>query len=405
MDPAADSDFVYVDDQASFDALAPVLRSAPLLAIDTESDSLYRYRERVCYVQIGLGRRAVLVDTLAVRDLSILAELCADPNLPKVLHGADYDVNCLRRDFGITFAGLFDTMIASQLIGREQLGLAALVREFFGVELDKSLTTHDWGRRPLEAKYIRYLADDVVYLEEIRRKLLDELAAVDALEEAEIEFRRVAAAESVRGQFDPEAFRRIKGARDLDQRGLSILRELCIVRDGLAAAEDRPPFKILSNPSLLDVARYQPRDVHGLRRIQGFSDHVLRKLAAPVLDAVQRGIAGAAQVPMRLPPKGPRPSEARLAADEALRAWRKEIAQRERRTTMLVLPNHLLTRAAEALPKTTAELASAVPEIGLKRLARYGADIVRITSDPPPLESFRGRRRPPRDADGEGDAE
>ncbi len=399
MESAPERDFDYVDDQASFDALAPILRAATLLTIDTESDSLYRYKERVCFVQIGLGRRAILVDTLAVRDLSVLAEICADPSKLKVLHGADYDVNCLRRDFGIRFENLFDTMIASQLIGREQLGLAALVREFFGVELDKTLTTHDWGRRPLETKYIRYLADDVVYLEEIHRSLAAELLACDAVEEATLEFRRVANANSVRGVFDPEAFRRIKGARDLDQTGLSILKELNIVRDRLAAAEDKPPFKIISNQSMIDVGRFQPRDPTALRRIQGFTDHVLRKLAPFVLEAVQKGIAGAADVPLRLRAAGPRPSEACLSAEETLKSWRKEASFRDRRTTVLILPNYLLAQAAQALPKTVEELAAAVPDFGHKRLARYGQEIVAITSNPPPLDDVRARRRGPRSAD------
>jgi ribonuclease D len=396
-------DYRYLADQAAFDAVAPLLRDAPTLAIDTESDSLYRYRERVCFVQIGVGREALLVDTLAVRDLTALADACANPAQTKILHGADYDVSCLRRDFGFAFDNLFDTMIAAQLVGREQLGLAALVREFFGVELDKSLTTHDWGRRPLEPKYVRYLADDVVYLETIRENLLAELERVDALEEAGLEFRRVSAVSSSRGVFDPEAFRRVKGARDLNQTGLAVLKALCAERDRLAEAEDRPPFKIVGNQALIDVACSLPKTLDALRRIQGFSDYVLRKIGPIVLDAVRRGEADAPNVPLRVKPAGPRPSDERLAADDALRAWRKEAAARDGRTTMLVLPNYLLERAAAALPKTVEELA-AIDGLGRKRLARYGAEIVAITRNPPPLDEARARRRGGLRAVSDGDA-
>jgi ribonuclease D len=393
-------DFIPLDDQAAFDACAGVFRDAETLAVDTESDSLYRYRERVCFLQIGVRGRAYLVDTLAVRDLGAFADACANPAQQKILHGADYDVACLRRDFDVRFANLFDTMIASQLIGREQLGLAALVREFHGVELDKSLTTHDWGRRPLETKYVRYLADDVIYLEDLRDRLHGELAAADALEEAAIEFRRVAATAPGRGGFDPESFRRIKGARDLNRVGLSALRELNILRDRVAAAADKPPFKILGNQTLIDVARRLPRTLEELRPIRGFSDYVLGRIGSDVLEAVRVGVEAAPELPLRAPRNVERPSDERLAAAEGLRAWRKEAARKDGRTTMLVLPNHLLARVAEALPKTVAELAR-IADLGAARVARYGREIVAVTADPPPLESFRRPRRGGPAADGE----
>lgn len=400
-DPVRADDFVHLADQAAFDACAGVFRDAEVLAVDTESDSLYRYRERVCFLQIGVGGKAYLVDTLAVRDLGAFADACANPAQTKVLHGADYDVSCLRRDFGIRFANLFDTMIASQLVGREQLGLAALVREFYGVELDKSLTTHDWGRRPLEEKYVRYLADDVVFLEGLRRSLLDELGRHDALEEASIEFRRVSAAAASREPFDPEGFRRIKGARDLNRVGLSALRALCVIRDRAAAAEDRPPFKILGNHVLLDVARRLPRTPAELRAAVGVNDYVLRRHGEAILAAVREGVATAETLALRPPRTEPRPSDEQLSVAEALRAWRKEAARKDGRTTMLVLPNHLLNRVADALPRTIGDLVR-LPDFGAARAARYGPEIVAITSNPPPLESFR---RGPRRGDPQDSAE
>jgi ribonuclease D len=403
MPDAADGPrVVYIDDQQSFDAVAPILRDAPVLAIDTESDSLYRYQERVCFVQIGALGRAFLVDSLAVRDLSALADACADPKKLKVLHGADYDVACLKRDFGVVFENLFDTMIASQLIGREQLGLAALVREFFEVELDKTLTTHDWGRRPLESKYLRYLADDVLFLEEIRSRLERELIDADVFEEARIEFRRVSKIAPSRGVFDPEGFRRIKGARDLDRVGLSALRELYFLRDRVAREENRPPFKVLSNQSMIDAARFRPREMRDLRRVQGFSDYVLRRLGEPVLDAIRAGIDGADAVPLRLKPTGPRPSEERLAREDALKAWRRETAEREGRTTMAVLPNHLLGRIADEPPRDVEGLA-ALEDFGASRVRRYGDDLLRLLAAPPPPADDRRRRPHRRRSDAAGE--
>ncbi len=116
--------------------LARSLEGCRAIGLDTESDSLYHHFEKVCLVQLATDRgEAFLVDTLAVRDLSPLAPAMADPALVKVLHGADYDVTTLKRDFGFAFASLFDTMIAARLLGRSEIGLAAVARDELGVTL------------------------------------------------------------------------------------------------------------------------------------------------------------------------------------------------------------------------------------------------------------------------------
>src|SRR4029079_7255998 len=120
-------------------------------------------------------------DTLALPDLEPLRPLFEGPQL-KILHGDDYDLSGLFRDFKLRLANVFDTMIAAQILGRDQLGLAALVREFFGVELDKTLTRHDWGERPLHEKHVRYLVEDVVQLTALHERLESELAANDLTE-------------------------------------------------------------------------------------------------------------------------------------------------------------------------------------------------------------------------------
>src|SRR4029079_14982483 len=119
------SDYVLIDRASDLEAAAAEIAQASVVAIDTESDSLYSYRERVCFLQIGVESHAWLGDTLAVRALAPLRPMFEGPQL-KVLHGADYDLSCLFRDFDVRMANVFDTMIAAQLIGREHLGLAAL---------------------------------------------------------------------------------------------------------------------------------------------------------------------------------------------------------------------------------------------------------------------------------------
>ena len=147
-----------IDDQQSWQNIAAKLESEPLLALDTESNSLHAYRERVCLIQIATAREIFLLDPLAVTDLSALGRLLANSSITKVAHGSDYDVRCLHRDYGFTVRSLFDTEIAARFLGSSRTNLASVLEGFLSVEIPKSrsLQTSDWGRRPLSPLAMDY---------------------------------------------------------------------------------------------------------------------------------------------------------------------------------------------------------------------------------------------------------
>ena len=190
--------------------LAESLAGCAALALDTESDSLHHHVEKVCLVQLATDRgQARLVDPLALADLSALAPAMADPRMVKVLHGADYDVTTLKRDFGFRFAGLFDTMIAARFLGRPQIGLQALAQSELGVALSKDSQRDDWSRRPLTPTQEAYALADVAHLLRLRARLADELRQLGRLAWVEEESAVVAALEAARRGRDPEAYQRV----------------------------------------------------------------------------------------------------------------------------------------------------------------------------------------------------
>ena len=192
--------------------LAGSLEGCRAMALDTESDSLYHHFEKVCLVQIATDRgQAVLVDALAVRDLSPLAPAMADPRLVKVLHGADYDVTTLKRDFGFSFASLFDTMIAARFLGRSEIGLAAVARDELGVALTKDNQKDDWSRRPLTPQQEAYALSDVLHLVELQARLSEKLAAAGRLGWLEEECEAVARLEPAARKRDPHGLPRGQG--------------------------------------------------------------------------------------------------------------------------------------------------------------------------------------------------
>ena len=138
----------YVDDPEGLAEVADALARADRIAVDTESDSMHSYFEKVCLLQIATEREAFVVDPLALEGrLEPLAPAFADGGKRKVLHGSDYDIVCLKRDFAFEIRNIFDTMIAAQFLGLAKIGLADLVSDHFGECLDKRHARTNWARR------------------------------------------------------------------------------------------------------------------------------------------------------------------------------------------------------------------------------------------------------------------
>ncbi len=196
-------------------ALVDRLKDEPLLAVDTESNSLYAYYEQVCLVQLSTRQQDIIVDPLAVDDMSPLGDLLADPAIEIVFHAAEYDVITLKRDFGYSFTNLFDTMLAARVCGWPKIGLGSLLEAQFGVHVKKKYQRADWSRRPLPAEQLQYAQMDTHYLPNLRDRLEAELIEMGRLEEARETFAALEELPPTEHHFDPNGFWRIHAVRDL----------------------------------------------------------------------------------------------------------------------------------------------------------------------------------------------
>lgn len=284
MTPPPNVPPILVADSAALARLLDAVREEPVIAVDTESNSFHVYKERVCLLQLSTRTLDFVVDPLAV-DVRPLGALLGDGR-ETVLHGADYDVRCLKREFGWRLPRLFDTMAAARRLGREGLGLSALVEAQFGVRLSKVFQRSDWGHRPLTREQLSYASLDTRYLLPLRDLLASELDARGAAEEARREFDRISSVEPRERVFDPEGWRKLRGARELDAAGKGILRALYLAREERAQASDRPPFKVLAEATMVDIAIRRPRASEELVRIPGITPSVLRRMGDAILAAV-----------------------------------------------------------------------------------------------------------------------
>jgi ribonuclease D len=287
------ADFGRIENHRDLEALAQELLSAKVVAIDTEADSFYHYFDKTCLVQIATRQQAYLVDPLALggpAELAPLGPVLASPDIRKIFHAAEYDIYVLKRDCRFTFTNLFDTMVSAQLLGYPSVGLAALAERHFGVSLPKDEQRSDWSARPLRDSQLAYAAADVTYLIPLAEKLERELKKAKRMGWALEEFGALTQRKWPEREFDKLGYLRIKGAKSLDPVSLSVLRELYLERDKRAREIDRPPFKVLSNRALLEIAQQQPTSEKRLGQIKGVTDLIIRRFGREILGAVTRGM-------------------------------------------------------------------------------------------------------------------
>lgn len=218
-------------------------------AIDTEADSLHRYKESLCLIQFSAGSECVLIDPLETEDLGPLNLYLRDAIV--WMHGADYDMTMLKREFGHIPPTVYDTQIGARLLGVRKFGLGNLVEHYFGVVLSKSSQKADWGKRPLSEKMIDYALNDVRYLLDMGQKIVDQLkekGRYDWFTES-CEAARTKVAERNDSKDDQW---RISGSGKLDSYGLACLRELWNWRDKEAESWDRPSFMVAPNRQLIE---------------------------------------------------------------------------------------------------------------------------------------------------------
>ncbi|MDX1583744.1 MAG: ribonuclease D [Thermoanaerobaculia bacterium] len=326
------------------------------IAIDTEADSFHSYFDKVCLIQLTAGERDVLIDPLAAIDIAPLGRILEDRSVSKVLHGADYDVRILGRDFDIQIRNLVDTMICAQLLGEPAVGLASLLKKYFGVELDKAHQRADWSRRPLPDPMREYAVEDTRHLLQLaallRKKLEEKGRWAWALEE----FERL---EGVRwsSSDDGEGWRKLKKAGRLERRELEILRRLYEWRDHEARRRDVPTFRVISNDALLSIAKESPARRSELGKIRGVSPGLLRRYGSDLLGAVEAGLATPEE---KLPEKKivkPWKRDRRIERIvDKLRRSRNDISRELEIDASVLAPKHLLTAIADRKPETLEDL-------------------------------------------------
>jgi ribonuclease D len=373
---------LYLDGKEAVERFIASIASTRAIALDTEGASFHRFIDRIYLLQLSTREASAILDPLTIGAPDGLGNLLESRTVEVVFHDADYDLRLLHQDYGWRVTNIFDTRVAAQLLGIRAFGLAALLERFFGVKLDKKHQRADWSMRPLTAGMLEYAAQDTQYLLDLRDRLGNELAKVGRSTWAAEEFARLEGTHW--DAEDPhDAFLRVKGARDLTRRQLAILRELVIWRDGVARSLDRATFRVVSNETLLDIARLAPSVRAELSGVKGMPRGILESRSGEMLAAVERGLA----VPEAQLPRFPRAQRWERDPDfdevvARLKTVRDAAAARLDLDPGVLCPRERLEAVARRRPQSIEEM-SDVPDLRRWQIEELGNDFIRALRDAP----------------------
>lgn len=383
--PAAGEPPVLVYNQKALAQMVHHLSLQSAFALDTESNSFYAYYPKVCLIQIttfadshnpDTGRVVdYLVDPLRLDSLDPLTALVALGAHEVVMHAAENDVLQLQRDFGMRFPRIFDTQLAARILGFEKVGLAPMLEEWFGAISDKRMQRTDWTTRPLSPQQIAYAAMDTHYLPALRDVLTERLECMGRWEEAEEAFALLSLVDADDRQSPPRTFWSMKVSHSVDLKDTGVLEALWQWREGEAQRTNRPPFKIMGDELLADLAARRPASQAELSQVQALNAHQLRRYGADLLAAVADG---ARRPRPELPKAAPRPEMLLSASDhsryEKLRRWRTEKARQRGVAPEIVFNNETLLEIVQRSPREEDDLL-AIPGIGRWKAGAYGGDL------------------------------
>jgi ribonuclease D len=352
--------------------LADILLDQPILAVDTESNSLFAYREQVCLIQFSTPDTDYLVDPLALGDISALGHIFANPHIQKTFHAAEYDLLCLKRDYGFTFSNLFDTMLAARIVGWKEVGLGSILEAEFNIQADKRHQRANWGQRPLPGYLLDYARQDTHYLIPLCEKLEHQLEEKGLLPLAQEDFQRVCQVEANPENGKTDCWR-VNGVHQLSPQQVAVLQELCNYRDEVAQQINRPLFKVISDNTLHAIASSLPTSLDELKNLPGMTTHQMDRHGKALLQAVQRGLHAE---PIH-PPRNVRPDDHFLVRVEALKQWRKQKARELGVESDIILPRDVLHQLAARNPQEMRTLSECLTEIPWRR-ERYGTEILLV---------------------------
>jgi ribonuclease D len=369
--------YKYINSKDSLIEISKDLCNHKSIAVDLEADSMFHFKEKVCLIQIATNDKTVVIDPLSIDDLSSLKPVFENKSIKKILHGSDYDIRSLHRDFQLEIVNLFDTELACRFLGEKHTGLSTILEKRFDVKLDKRYQKKDWSQRPLPQGMIDYGAKDVFFLISLAKELEDELNNKGRIgwlaEECDI-------LSKVRANINNKdhLFMKIKGSGRLNSRCLCTLESLCSLRVKYAKQKDKPLFKIMSSDSLLKLSVKKPVTIEHIKSLNVLSPKQISMFGKDIITEIQSSLT----IPQKDLPVYPRKRPPALKAEVPLRIkklkkWRDEKAIDLSLEPSLLLNKSLINNISVLNPEKVEDLDKIEVMRGWQK-SEFGPEIVKV---------------------------
>ncbi|MGH3690130.1 MAG: ribonuclease D [Microbacterium sp.] len=366
------TEYSVISDAEEFRAACAVLAAGTgPVAVDVERASGFRYSQRAYLVQVFRRDAGVfLFDPPAIGDFAPLQEAIGD--LEWVLHAASQDLPSLR-ELHLEPSVIFDTELASRLLGHERVGLGAVVEDTLGITLKKEHSAADWSTRPLPDSWLEYAALDVLHLIDVRDVLVGELEEQGKTGYAAEEFAATLARAPKPPREDP--WRRLSGLHQVrGARNLAVARSLWQAREAYAQEQDVSPGRLVPDRSLVAALMANPQSKQALAGIKEFQGRASRTQLDRWWQAFLDGRASEDLPRERVPSDTLPPPRAwadrNPEADARLKAARpvvEAVAEELGMPTENLLTPEYLRRVAWDLPgETSEEIAAALAALGAR---------------------------------------
>ncbi len=337
--------FEFIDEQEKFEKATKKIAASRYLGIDTESDSLYSYYEKLCLVQIACEHNIYLIDTLKL-NISSLKEAFENPNIRKIFHSGESDIPLIKTKADCAFSNIFDVMVAAKYLGIKKCGLDNLIERFFSIKLDKKYQKADWGERPIKAEMLNYAAMDVYYLKKLKDILIPELKKAKIFEEFMIHCEQFSKLPPKKIKINTSGWLDLPGARNMTWPYSACLKELWISRENTAKERDLPTFKIISNEAILSMAREPQKALKNPLSFKGISPYVLSKHGDWIRKSIEKALNSVPEEKVFKKKSDHSHMEEIKRKFGILREWRKKMAEERKLFPELILTNDILWKIA-----------------------------------------------------------
>jgi len=287
-------DIVHVTNDKQLPTALDLLAQSDYVAVDTEFLRESTYFAKLCLIQLGNEHACVVIDVLALNNLSPVVEFILDRRRTKIFHAARQDLEVLTQAQTVNTqvpGPIFDTQIAAGLLGLPaQIGYSDLLSRTLNIQLEKGQARTDWSRRPLSPEQLHYAADDVRYLAPLYQHLKQQLI------ERSRNHWLTEETESLENlslyQTHPEqAWQRLKGIAQLQPKQRAVLKQLAAWRETRAIELNKPRGWILSEEALRNISEQLPETLDELSHTRDLPEGIFRKQGEVLLGLVEQGKA------------------------------------------------------------------------------------------------------------------